>query len=68
MGWNPLVVTPDLEKAWEPTTYQGISLWGHTPVGEDVIHKMSMVTQALRSTREPEITVPQMRDDRAVPA
>lgn len=68
VGWNPLVVTPDLEAAWEPTTYQGISLWGHKPVGEDIVHKMRMVSQALRSTREREMTVPQLSDRQAVPA
>ena len=28
VGWNPIVVD---ENTWEPTTYQGISIWGHTP-------------------------------------
>lgn len=68
VGWNPLVVTEELESTWEPTTYQGISLWGHTRVGEDVIHKMSMVRQALRSTRRTEVTVPELRDPASVPA
>lgn len=68
VGWNPLVVTPDLEKAWEPTTYRGISVWGHTPVGEDVVHKMGMVANALRSTREKEQTVPELRALDGVPA
>lgn len=68
VGWNPLIVTPDLEAAWEPTTYQGISLWGHTPVGEDVRHKMTMVAQALRSARQREVTVPALRDPDSVPA
>ena len=68
VGWNPLVVTPDLEAAWEPTTYQGISLWGHTPIGEDIVHKMGMVSQALRSTREHEIAVPELSDRQSVPA
>ena len=28
IGRNPILVD---EKTWEPTTYQGISIWGHTP-------------------------------------
>ncbi|GAB5896367.1 VOC family protein [Mycolicibacterium mageritense] len=28
VGWNPIVVD---ENSWQPTTHQGISLWGHTP-------------------------------------
>ena len=32
VGWNPIVVD---EKTWEPTTYQGISIWGHTRRGPD---------------------------------
>ena len=68
VGWNPLVFTPDLEAAWEPTTYQGISVWGHTPVGEDIIHKMTMATQALRSIRKNEITVPELRRTDRIPA
>ncbi|MCB0893784.1 MAG: VOC family protein [Nocardioides sp.] len=68
VGWSPLVVTEELESTWEPTTYQGISLWGHTPVGEDIIHKMGMVRQALRSARYAEGTVPELRDPASVPA
>ena len=68
VGWNPLKVTPALEAAWEPTTYRGISVWGHAPVGEGVFHKLGMVAQAVRSTREQEITVPQVSEKDAVPA
>ena len=32
LGWNPIVVTPDLEQTWAPKTYDGISIWGHTPI------------------------------------
>jgi hypothetical protein len=31
VGWKPIVVD---EKTWEPSTYQGISIWGHTPEGQ----------------------------------
>ncbi|MEZ5115060.1 MAG: VOC family protein [Candidatus Nanopelagicales bacterium] len=68
VGWNPLVVTPELESGWEPTTYQGISVWGHDPVGEDAAHRFGMALQALRSTRQPEPTVPPMWERSAVPA
>jgi hypothetical protein len=36
-------------------------------VGEDVVHKMGMISQALRSAREREI-VPRLRDPESVPA
>ena len=32
VGWNPIVVD---ETTWEPTTHQGISIWGHTRTGAD---------------------------------
>jgi 2,3-dihydroxybiphenyl 1,2-dioxygenase len=54
VGWNPLVVTDDLERTWEPTTYRGISVWGHDPVGEDLRHKLGMVANAARSRRQPQ--------------
>ena len=38
VGWNPIVVD---EKTWEPTTHQGISIWGHTPRGRPIIDKLS---------------------------
>lgn len=28
LGWNPVLID---EAAWEPTTYRGISQWGHKP-------------------------------------
>ncbi len=31
VGWNPIVVD---ESTWQPTTHQGISIWGHTPEGQ----------------------------------
>lgn len=60
VGWNPIVVTPELEKVWEPTTYQGISIWGHTPVGNTVVEKLAQFKQAARNARLPEITVPEL--------
>ena len=60
VGWNPVLVTPELESTWEPTTYQGISTWGHTPVGEDVVHKLTMFRNAVSSlrSREPGVLEP----------
>lgn len=60
VGWNPVVIGPELEATWEPTTYQGISIWGHTPVGETVLDKMAQFRQALCSVRTPEITVSEL--------
>ncbi|MFE3056877.1 VOC family protein [Nocardia sp. NPDC059239] len=62
VGWNPIVIGPELESTWEPTTYQGISIWGHTPVGETVLDKFAQFRQALRSVGTPEITVPQLAE------
>lgn len=58
VGWNPVVITPELEVTWEPTTYEGISIWGHTPVGENVAVLMSRFRAAVKSLREREETVP----------
>ena len=49
---------PRLEATWEPSHYQGISLWGHTVVGENVATVMSKFQAAVRSLREREETVP----------
>jgi 2,3-dihydroxybiphenyl 1,2-dioxygenase len=38
MGWNPIVVD---ETTWEPTTHQGISIWGHTPEGQTILEKLT---------------------------
>ncbi|OXR41599.1 Biphenyl-2,3-diol 1,2-dioxygenase [Nocardia cerradoensis] len=60
VGWNPIVIGPELESTWEPTTYPGISIWGHTPVGDTVLAKFTQFRRALQSVRTPEITVPQL--------
>ncbi|WP_063002737.1 VOC family protein [Nocardia mikamii] len=60
VGWNPIVIGPELESTWEPTTYQGISIWGHTTVGETVLAKFAQFRQALRTASTPEITVPEL--------
>lgn len=60
VGWNPIVFGPEREATWEPSTHQGISIWGHTPVGETVLDKFAQFRQAVRTLRTPEITVPQL--------
>ncbi|MFG2059288.1 VOC family protein [Micromonospora sp. NPDC048930] len=55
VGWNPIVVD---EATWEPTTHQGISIWGHTPEGQTVIDKLNQFRHGAASLRRAEITVP----------
>ena len=51
-------ITPELEATWEPSTYQGISTWGHTPTGQNVATLMTRFQAAVRSLRAREQTVP----------
>lgn len=55
LGWNPLVVD---ESTWEPTTYQGISVWGHTPEGQTVVDLLHRFKASARSVLHREDTVP----------
>ncbi|MFH8775062.1 VOC family protein [Streptomyces sp. NPDC017958] len=55
VGWNPLVVD---ESTWEPSTHQGISIWGHTPVGRTIVDKLDQFRFGARSLARPENTVP----------
>ena len=55
VGWNPIIVD---EKTWEPTTYQGISIWGHTPQGQTIIDKLGQFKAAAQSLVHREDTVP----------
>jgi len=55
VGWNPIVVD---EKTWEPTTYQGISIWGHTREGQTIIDKLGQFKTAAQSLVHREDTVP----------
>jgi 2,3-dihydroxybiphenyl 1,2-dioxygenase len=55
VGWNPIVVD---ETTWEPTTYQGISIWGHTPQGQTIIDKLGQFKTAAQSLVHREDTVP----------
>jgi 2,3-dihydroxybiphenyl 1,2-dioxygenase len=54
VGWNPIVVD---EKTWEPMTYQGISIWGHTPEGQTIVDKLALFKTAARSLLDREQTV-----------
>ncbi|WP_183097351.1 VOC family protein [Nocardioides pelophilus] len=60
VGWNPIVITPELEAAWQVATHQGISIWGHTPVHDGVLDKLGQLRQAARNARRPEINVPEL--------
>ncbi|QUQ65993.1 VOC family protein [Kutzneria sp. CA-103260] len=55
VGWNPVAID---ESTWEPATYQGISIWGHTPVGQTVLDRLAQFKRAAQSLREQEETVP----------
>jgi 2,3-dihydroxybiphenyl 1,2-dioxygenase len=55
VGWNPIVVD---EKTWEPTTYQGISIWGHTPEGQTIVDKLAQFKTGARSLVRREDSVP----------
>ncbi|MER7458006.1 VOC family protein [Micromonospora sp. NPDC126480] len=57
VGWNPITVD---EATWEPTTHQGISIWGHTPEGQTVIDKLNQFRRGAASLRRAEITVPEL--------
>lgn len=58
VGWNPIVLTPELEAAWQVATHQGISIWGHQPVDPGIVDKLGQIRAAARNARRPEITVP----------
>ncbi|MDR3663892.1 MAG: VOC family protein [Mycobacterium sp.] len=55
VGWNPIVVD---ENTWEPTTYQGISIWGHTPVGQSIVDKLNQFKIGAASLLHREDSVP----------
>jgi 2,3-dihydroxybiphenyl 1,2-dioxygenase len=55
VGWNPIVID---EKTWEPTTYQGISIWGHTREGQTIVEKLAQFKTAAHSLLHREDTVP----------
>ncbi|OMC21363.1 VOC family protein [Mycobacterium sp. SP-6446] len=55
LGWNPIVVD---EATWEPTTYRGISIWGHTPEGQTIIDKLGQFRTGAASLLHDEDVVP----------
>jgi 2,3-dihydroxybiphenyl 1,2-dioxygenase len=55
VGWNPIVVD---EKTWEPSTHQGISIWGHTREGQTIAEKLGQFKIAAQSLLRLEVTVP----------
>jgi hypothetical protein len=55
VGWNPIVID---ENTWEPTTYQGISIWGHTSGGQTIIDKLAQFKTATQSLLRHEDAVP----------
>lgn len=55
VGWNPVVVD---ETTWEPATHQGISIWGHTPVGQTITDRLDRFRIGARSLTHREETVP----------
>ncbi|EUA08411.1 glyoxalase/Bleomycin resistance /Dioxygenase superfamily protein [Mycobacterium kansasii 732] len=67
LGWNPIVVD---ESTWEPTTHQGISIWGHTPEGQAIVDIFERFKVGARSMLHRESAVPELcgtgiPDDRA---
>jgi 2,3-dihydroxybiphenyl 1,2-dioxygenase len=55
VGWNPIVVD---EATWEPATYQGISIWGHTPEGQTIVQKLTQFKTGAASLLHNEDVVP----------
>jgi 2,3-dihydroxybiphenyl 1,2-dioxygenase len=55
LGWNPIVVD---ESTWEPTTHQGISIWGHTPEGQTIVETFERFKMGVHSALHREDTVP----------
>jgi 2,3-dihydroxybiphenyl 1,2-dioxygenase len=55
VGWNPIVVD---ENTWEPTTYRGISIWGHTREGQTIIEKFNQFKTGATSLLRDEDVVP----------
>ncbi|ULR48539.1 VOC family protein [Streptomyces deccanensis] len=55
VGWNPIVID---ENTWDPSTHQGISIWGHKPVGQTIVDKLDQFRLGTRSLVRPEKTVP----------
>uniref|UniRef100_UPI00262991EA VOC family protein n=1 Tax=uncultured Caulobacter sp. TaxID=158749 RepID=UPI00262991EA len=46
LGWDPIVVD---EAHWVPTTYQGMSLWGHRPENLTLAYRLGRLKQGVTS-------------------
>ena len=57
IGWNPIVVTEEAESRWQPSHYQGMSLWGHFPENLTLGHKLGQMGRGLASLTRKEYTV-----------
>jgi 2,3-dihydroxybiphenyl 1,2-dioxygenase len=55
VGWNPIVVD---ETTWEPCTYRGISIWGHTREGQTIVDKFAQFKTGATSLLKDEDVVP----------
>ncbi|GAB1813731.1 VOC family protein [Mycobacterium sp. MUNTM1] len=55
VGWNPIVVD---EATWEPATYRGISIWGHTREGQTIIDKLGQFKIGAASLMHDEDVIP----------
>ncbi|QLL07529.1 VOC family protein [Mycobacterium vicinigordonae] len=55
LGWNPTVID---ETTWQPSTHQGISIWGHTPEGQTNIDELHQFRLGATSRLHREDTVP----------
>lgn len=49
LGWAPVVVTPEAEEHWQPSTYEGISIWGHSEAGHRVVSTLERMAGVARS-------------------
>lgn len=56
-GWNPIVVDETAEASWQPSHYQGISLWGHFPENLTLSAKVGQMGRGLASLTNKEFTV-----------
>lgn len=60
LGWDPIVITPELEAQWAPRTYDSISIWGHTQIGLPVVERLSQLRNGIGSLRreDPALVTP----------
>lgn len=60
LGWDPIIVTAELEAQWAPRTHEGISIWGHTPIGESVLTRLGQFRTGVGSLRrdQPRLITP----------